>query len=68
VHDAAVVARLVPPDAVLLLQHAHGQAGVALQQLAGHGEPEDARADHGDVAFSGGVEEVRHGAVEHMDV
>jgi hypothetical protein len=41
---------------------------MALQQLAGDGEPEDARADDRDVALAGGLERVRPGAAEPLDV
>ena len=49
VHDAAVVARLVRGDLVLALEDQDAGVGVALQQLAGGGEAEDARADDHDV-------------------
>jgi hypothetical protein len=45
VHDAAVVARLVRADVGLLVHDDQAQAGPAAQQLAGHCEADDARAD-----------------------
>jgi hypothetical protein len=39
-------------DVRLLLEHAHPQARVPLEELAGCGEPDDAGADDGDVAIS----------------
>ncbi len=44
-HDAAVAARLVQRDVVLLLEHGHRRVGPELRQATRDGEPEDAGAD-----------------------
>ena len=51
VDHPGVVPGLVPPHRPLTLQHLDARARVAAAQLAGDGQPDDPRSDHGEVAL-----------------